>query len=170
MHNIKQIELFKVLLKHSSRLHRTSRTFGRRRLGEQKHWHKTVIKSHFYFSKALFSSIQFLLRGHQFHQQNTYLLRIPYINPASISVKEGLFSSIQHTLRNNSLHPLQAWIQLLFQLYQDFSLILFPLALYRNGRDQSLAPKSCVPATETSRHKQKHQMSVNTLMTGCIEN
>ena len=60
------------------------------RLGEQKRWSGTVIKSKFYFHKALFSLIQLLFEE--------ALFSIPCHNPASNSVKEGLSSAVHHTL------------------------------------------------------------------------
>src|SRR6218665_3333692 len=66
--------------------HLGCRHLSTRRLDEQKPWHRTVIRSNFYFSKALFSTIQL-----HFHQQNICLLRIPCINPVFISVMEELF-------------------------------------------------------------------------------
>ena len=78
------------------------------------------------------SSIVNAISGkHCFHQHNfyfmqhhfiekIYLIRIFYIAPSSISVKEGLFSPKQLTFRNNSLHPNQWQIQLPPKLHCDF--------------------------------------------------
>jgi len=64
-------------------LHRAGHS-GPGHLVERKPWRRTIIKSNFYFSKALFSSIDVLF-------------------------EDASFSSLQHILNKNS-----AWIQLLF--------------------------------------------------------
>src|SRR6218665_2262536 len=54
--------------------------------------------------KLYFHHCNFYFRQHHYYPEKIYLLRIFFIGPASISVKERLFSSKQHRPTHNSLH------------------------------------------------------------------
>ena len=69
-------------------------SFGRWSFGMRNPWPKAVIKlilrancETYYFRQS-----NFYLRQHHIHQDKLYLIRIPFIYPVSVSVKEGLFS------------------------------------------------------------------------------
>ena len=76
-------------------------------------WGQIIFSNTLHFIKQEFLAlIQLLFRSRKHHlqQQNNFLVRIPFMDPASISVRLLHFLSIQHILSKNSS------IQLLIQL------------------------------------------------------
>jgi len=89
-------------------------------------------------AKHYFHQSNFHLRRHHFHQLNVYLARIPCINPASFSVKEGLFSPKQFSLRNNSLHESSFYFSYMMIFY-------FHLHSIETAASKRLESKYCLP-------------------------